>query len=195
MEASITIREITATDFPVITRLFGPVGACNGCWCMFWRMRSFKWHLRGQGEAHRLAFQELVEQGKVHAAIAFEGSEPVGWVTYGPRGSFPRVAYSRELKRIAPEGTWSIVCFYIPQQWRGKGVANQLLDAAVGYCKAHGAVEIEAFPIEVPDSSIPRLVTDIYTGVTSQFVKAGFQLIPRMEKQRAIYVKRSYSHP
>ncbi len=190
MEAALTIREITAMDFPVIAKLFGPDGACNGCWCMFWRMRLKDWHLRGQGETHRLQFQDLVEQSKVHAAIALVGGEPAGWVTYGPRESFPHVVYSRELKRAAPKETWSIVCFFIPPQWRGKGIANQLLGAAARYCKAHGAVEVEAFPIELAGPSRRKRPTDIYTGVATQFVTAGFTPLPRRGKLRAIYVKK-----
>lgn len=190
MEPSITIREIIPTDFPVIERLFGPSGACAGCWCMFWRMGANEWKLKGQNENNRRAFQLIIEQSKVHAAIAFAGEEPVGWVTFGPRESFPRIENSRVLKRDAPRGTWTIPCFYIPRKWRGKGIANQLLNEAVHYCKDHGALEVEGYPIEHADPDHPRRATDIYTGVATQFARAGFHPIPRAEKLRSIYVKR-----
>ncbi len=190
MAASITIREIADTDFPLIEKLFGPNGACAGCWCMFWRMRSSEWKLKGQNEPNRRAFQALIEQSKVHAAIAFAGDDPVGWVTFGPRESFPRIENSRVLKRDAPQDTWTIPCFYIPRQWRGKGIANQLLDAAVRFCMDHGAREVEGYPIEKADLTHPRRATDIYTGVATQFIRSGFYPIPRGEKMRAIYVKR-----
>ncbi|OLS14931.1 MAG: N-acetyltransferase GCN5 [Promethearchaeota archaeon CR_4] len=190
MQTSLPVREITAVDFPVIERLFGPNGACAGCWCMFWRMRASEWRLSGRNEDHRLGFKALLESSKVYAAMAFKSNEPVGWVTYGPRESFPRVENSRVLKRAAPLGTWSIVCFYIPRQWRGKGIANRLLDAAVGYCKAHGATEIEAFPVELKDPSHQKPATDIYTGVATQFVRIGFVPVPRPKNMRPIYVKK-----
>jgi hypothetical protein len=89
MPLATTIREIVATDFPVIERLFGANGACSGCWCMFWRMRSSVWQTRCRGDDHREDFKVLVDGSKVYAAIAFIHDEPVGWVTYGPHESFP----------------------------------------------------------------------------------------------------------
>ncbi len=190
MPLGTTIREVGGADFPVIERLFGENGACSGCWCMFWRMRSSEWQIRSHGYEHREDFKVLVEGSKVHAAIAFFNDEPVGWVTYGPRESFPRVENSRVLKRDAPAGTWSIVCFYIPRQWRGKGIADQLLGAAVGYCKARGAAEVEAFPVKPTDPARREPAAAIYTGVVPQFVKAGFAALPRDNKERAIYIKK-----
>ncbi len=190
MPLATTIREVGKTDFPVIERLFGANGACSGCWCMFWRMRSNEWQIRSHGDEHYDDFKVLVERSLVHAAIAFIHDEPAGWVTYGPRESFPRVMNSRVLRRDAPAGTWSIVCFYIPRQWRGKGIADQLLGAAVGYCKARGATEVEAFPVEPKDPTRREPATAIYTGVVTQYVKAGFVALPRAGKERTIYIKK-----
>jgi GNAT superfamily N-acetyltransferase len=78
------------------------------------------------------------------------------------------------------------VCFYIPRQWRSKGIADQLLDAAVEYCKARGAAEVEAFSMELKDPARREAATAIYTGVATQFVKVGFAALPRAGKERAI---------
>jgi hypothetical protein len=32
------IRPLTADLWPALEELFGKKGACNGCWCMYWRI-------------------------------------------------------------------------------------------------------------------------------------------------------------
>jgi hypothetical protein len=32
------IRPLTPDLWPALEDLFGPKGACNNCWCMYWRI-------------------------------------------------------------------------------------------------------------------------------------------------------------
>jgi hypothetical protein len=32
------IHPLTPALWPAIENLFGEIGACNGCWCMYWRV-------------------------------------------------------------------------------------------------------------------------------------------------------------
>jgi hypothetical protein len=34
----LTIRPLTPDLWPAFVDLFGKSGACNGCWCMYWRV-------------------------------------------------------------------------------------------------------------------------------------------------------------
>lgn len=34
----LTIRPLTPELWPALEDLFGKHGACNGCWCMYWRI-------------------------------------------------------------------------------------------------------------------------------------------------------------
>src|SRR5215471_12997928 len=34
----LTIRPLTAEQWPALEDLFGTTGASNGCWCMYWRI-------------------------------------------------------------------------------------------------------------------------------------------------------------
>ena len=36
---NLTVRPLTPDLWPQLEELFGRVGACNGCWCMYWTMR------------------------------------------------------------------------------------------------------------------------------------------------------------
>src|SRR6266496_789133 len=124
-EQQLTIRLLTPDDWPILTRLFGSNGACGGCWCMWPRVpKGGKAWEGAKGPKNREAFRRLVKAGKVSGILAFAGDEPVGWCSFGPRGTFPRLERVRAIQREWSEDTWSIVCFYIPARWRRCGVAS-----------------------------------------------------------------------
>jgi len=64
----------------------------------------------------------------------------------------------------------SIVCFVIAAQYRGHGVATQLLAAAMGRLRARGVRVVEAYPAKDIDSPQSN-----FRGPLSMYLKAGFQ--------------------
>ena len=103
----ITIQKVSEQDFPLIEQLFGKNGACEGCWCMYWRVDTNKEYKEGCGAKNKNSLKNLVEKGKVCALIAMYNDEPAGWCTYGPRESFNRLKDHRTLKRETFSGLWS----------------------------------------------------------------------------------------
>jgi GNAT superfamily N-acetyltransferase len=186
----LTVRPLVADDWPIIVKLFGANGACGGCWCMWWRvpMGGKTWQ-EAQGPKNRERFRRLVKAGKVHGVLAFAGDEPVGWCSFGPRRSFPRMARIRALEREAPGDTWSIVCFYIPARWRGQGVATRLVHEATARAFALGAREVEGYPIVPKKPPTPVPAAFAWTGVTALFETAQYQELDRPGMSRPIYVK------
>src|SRR5512145_2513616 len=78
-----TFSPLTSDRFGDFERLFGPRGACAGCWCMFWKLPAadFK-YLSGDGT--RQMQKSLVEQGLVPGLLAYDGEVPVGWIAVEP---------------------------------------------------------------------------------------------------------------
>jgi GNAT superfamily N-acetyltransferase len=188
---SIRVRPLTTNDWPVIERLFGDNGACGGCWCMWWRVpQGGKTWDEAKGRKNRDAFRRLIKAGKVHGVLAFTGEEPVGWCCFGPRSTFPRIVRVRALQRETPDTTWSVVCFYIPARWRGKGVATQLVKAATERAFALGAKEVEGFPV-VPKKAPEKVPAAFaWTGVPALFEAVGFEEMDRPDASRPIYLRR-----
>src|SRR5579862_8330542 len=119
---SLHIREVTPDSWCEIQQLFGANGACGGCWCMSWRVPKHgkSWE-EAKGARNERSLQKLVEGGCVHAMMAFAGQELVGWCSFGPRSSFPRLSTVRALQRDWTAETWSVVCFFISRGWRRRG--------------------------------------------------------------------------
>jgi hypothetical protein len=60
----LAFQPLTPERWPDLERLFGPRGACAGCWCMFWRLPRSEYEA-GKGDPNRQALQEIVESGRV----------------------------------------------------------------------------------------------------------------------------------
>jgi GNAT superfamily N-acetyltransferase len=158
---------------------------------MAWRLprRANNWQ-EAKGEKNKAALHGLLAEGKLYAMLALAGETPVGWCSFGPRGSFPHLVQTRALKTGWTESTWSITCFYIYRHWRNRGVAGRLLAAATDEAFALGANEVEGYPVVPSKLPSPIPAAFAWTGVPSLFENAGYAAIPRPGSARPIYVKK-----
>ena len=171
----LTTRELTPELWPQVERLFGANGACGGCWCQAWRIaKGERWDdVKGASAKQRL--RRGIEAGTTMGALAFDGDTPVGWCTYGPRPSFPRLDRAPSLRCDDAERVWSIPCFFVVRGYRGQGVATALLAHAVRSMAAHGAALVEGYPAK-PNADGKYIAAFSWTGTRSLFAKAGFTL-------------------
>ena len=163
--------------------LFGPKGACGGCWCMWWRLTRSEFE-RQKGEDNRQAMKAIVESGEVPGILAYAEGKPVGWCSVAPREVFGALQRSRILKRVDDQLVWSVVCFFIAKGYRRKGLTVALLQAAVEYAAACGAKIVEGYPVEPKKADAPAVF--MYTGIASAFRKARFVEVARRSETRPI---------
>jgi GNAT superfamily N-acetyltransferase len=159
---------------------------------MWWRVpRGGKLWAEMKGKKNRAAFRKLVENGDVHAVLAFHGDKPVGWCSFGPRRSYSRLERVKAFKRNWPEDTWSILCFYIPAPWRGHGVAERLLKEATSRAFQLGAHEVEGYPVmpPKPPASIPGAFA--WTGVPAMFDAAGYRETPGQTGHKRVFIRKA----
>jgi GNAT superfamily N-acetyltransferase len=178
----ILVKELNPEMWPDIEKLFGPNGACGGCWCMYWRTKKgVKWEV-AKGLKNKASFRRLVRSGKAHGALAMVDNEPVGWVSFDRRVDYDRLNRSQSLACSDCELVWSVPCFYIKSGFRGMGVASALLEAVLKIMKRHGASIVEGYPV-VPKNKGDRIPAAFaWTGTKSLFAKAGFQSVDTRER-------------
>jgi GNAT superfamily N-acetyltransferase len=176
------IRPATPDLWPALEDLFGPTrGACNGCWCMYWRIGGA--YGRRPREDNRRDLQNIVERGPPPGLLAFAGELAVGWCQLTPRTEIPRLADKRFFVAVDAAAVWSISCFYVRRGWRKKGVTAALIDAAVAAAEAGGAPVLEAYPV---DPQKPIGAGNLYTGLASTFRRHGFTEVARRSPARPI---------
>jgi GNAT superfamily N-acetyltransferase len=168
------VRELTPALWPDVEKLFGKNGACGGCWCMFWRLPAGQRYAQLKGPALKRRFRAAVAKGEVQGALAFADGEAVGWVTYGPRLTFPRLERSPSLACGDAAQVWSVPCFFIKAGFRRKGIASRLLAHAVERMRALGAPVAEGYPVKPARDGRPLAASFAYTGTVAMFEKAGF---------------------
>jgi GNAT superfamily N-acetyltransferase len=178
---NLTIRPLTADLWPALEDLFGRHGACNGCWCMYWRIGS-EYHKRPR-EKNRTAFRKIVKRGPPPGLLAFDGDLAIGWCQLTPRSDLDWLNRARFLEPVDDIPVWSISCFYIRRGYRRRGIACALIAAAINAAKKAKAPAVEAYPI---DTSAPKSSTNLFTGSASAFTRAGFKTVARRSPSRPI---------
>lgn len=187
------VRPVDASRWPELERFFGPNGAYAGCWCTYFRRpgRDFEEGCRNRGAGNREFLARLTRDGTVPGLLAYDGGEPVGWVSVGPRPQFGRVLRSPTLRPGLAGGDdpddpsiWSVVCFWVPRARRRQGMGSALLDAAVRYAAAEGAGVLEAYPVDTGGGK--ALASSLYTGTLPMFLRAGFREVGRRSARRPV---------
>jgi hypothetical protein len=97
MKKMVTIRSLTPDLWPAVEDLFGKNGACDGCWCMYWRIGTA--YRTTPGEKNKAMFRKVVQSGPPPGLLAFDGDIAVGWCQLTPRDALPWFAKRR---RSAP---------------------------------------------------------------------------------------------
>ena len=138
---------MTPARWSDLERLFGPNGACSGCWCMFFRQSSEEYRT-GHGEPNRRAFRRIVSAGRPAGVIAYADGEPAAWCAVAPRDDYPRIARSRILEPVDERPAWAVTCFFVRTGYRGLGLNTPLLAAAVEYAAKQGARLIVGYPLD-----------------------------------------------
>jgi GNAT superfamily N-acetyltransferase len=180
---TVQCHPVTLQRWRDVEALFGPRGACGGCWCMWWRLKRSQF-VKQKGEENRRALRQIIEAGEVPGLLAYADGRPIGWCAVAPRQSYAVLERSRILKRVDDAPVWSVVCFFVSKTFRGKGLTTALLRAAVEYATQHGAGIVEGYPVEPKKTRMPDVFA--YTGLASAYRKAGFVEVARRSETRPI---------
>ena len=188
MAVALEIQPLTAKRLGDLASLFDQGGDPKWCWCSYFRVRGRDWTNSTPAENRELLSTAARRRDHAPGLVAYDEGTVVGWVSLGPREDYERLAYSRVLAPLDDGPVWSIVCFVVGRKSRGRGVAGELLAAAIDYARAHGAQMLEAYPVEVsPGERIPS--AGAYQGTLRMFERAGFEVVERRRANKASPVR------
>ncbi|MGC9155753.1 MAG: GNAT family N-acetyltransferase [Ferrimicrobium sp.] len=184
------IEPLTETNWEDFASLCRAMGSNRSCWCLWWREDG----IRGEGAARSRALQLVRTCTHPIGALAYEGTQPVGWVAVSPRSEYPRLNRARDTASVGPlEGVWAVPCFFVLPPFRGKGLSHQLLTAALAIARAHGADAVEGVPGD--PATKERTPTASYTGTVALFAGASFREVARRTKSGRVLMRRQFGHP
>ncbi|MBS0565129.1 MAG: GNAT family N-acetyltransferase [Proteobacteria bacterium] len=182
------IRPLTPDLIADFITLFGPEGACYGCWCTAYLLRPRQRHAM-TGDERREVMLDRVRRGPPPGLLAYDGADPVGWMQIGRRFDVPEWNNPGRVSSPLPDapaddpGVWGITCFFFRRSHRGKGLTHPLLAAGIAFARSHGARLLEAAPMvhSRQAKSIPLCV-----GPAKTFQKAGFQTVATVKEGRPL---------
>jgi GNAT superfamily N-acetyltransferase len=177
----LTVRALTPELWPALEDLFGPTGASNGCWCMYWRIGPA--YRKAPRERNKAALRRLTRRGPPPGLLAFDGDLAVGWCQLTPRGALPWLDGARHTGRVDGLPVWSLSCFFVRRGHRRRGVTSVLIASALRAAKEAGAVALEAYPV---DTGAPKATSNIFTGTASAFRRAGFETVAARTPARPV---------
>jgi GNAT superfamily N-acetyltransferase len=174
---------LTADRWDDVAKLFGPNGACGGCWCMWWKrtQRDFD---RAKGAINKRAFKAIVSRGTEPGLLAYAGDTPIGWCAVEPREHYLRLVKSRTLAPVDEQHVWSITCLFIKAGYRHQGVSLALIEAATAFVAARGGRLIEAYPKDLAFKTAGA--NSLWMGVASTFRQVQFEEVARRTPTRPI---------
>ena len=180
--ASIEFHPATADRWRDVETLFGPRGACAGCWCMWARLPSAEFRA-GTGEKNKRALRRIVAAGEEPGIVAYVNGEPAGWCGLGPRAAYKRLENSKILAPVDDRPAWSVTCFFVARPHRRQGLSVRLLREAVKHAASRGATIVEGYPTDTRAKASDAFV---WTGLASAFERAGFREVARRSRTRPI---------
>ncbi|MGH9509609.1 MAG: GNAT family N-acetyltransferase [Terriglobales bacterium] len=186
-KTKLTFHPLTPARWNDAVTLFGPRGACAGCWCMAWRLPYSQYRAQ-TGAGNRRTFRKLVHSGSAPGVIASVDGKPVGWCSIAPREDFHFLSRSRVLRPVDEERVWSVSCFFVDRKYRKQGITVPLLQAAVELARRKGARIIEGYPVDPQKGKLPGAF--MWTGVPKTFRRAGFKEVARRSATRPVMRKR-----
>lgn len=171
----IDVRPLTPETWDALAALFQEGGDPSWCWCAFWRVRGSAGGRSEAADNRKLLRTLAAREGPAPGLVALRDGRALGWVSLGPREDYARLQHSKTLAPIDETPVWSIVCFVVSRPERGKGIAKQLLRAAIDYAREQGASTLESYPVETGSGRIPAASAN--TGTKAMFEQAGFRVV------------------
>jgi ribosomal protein S18 acetylase RimI-like enzyme len=192
------IRPATDEIWDDVSQVFGTRGDPARCWCQWFRVRNEGWRTATTA-SNRGALKQQVQDASSGAApppglVAYLDGEPVGWVALAPRHDYSRVLASNLMRAAQNAGVageeddpsvWAITCFVVRTGFRRRGLAEDLLRAAVGFARDQGAEVVEGYPVDVA-SKTRVSSSELYHGTLSLFRRNGFEEVARSGAARPV---------
>lgn len=182
--ADLAVHPLTAERWPDLETLFGRHGAFLGCWCAYWRLRHKDFGETSAAE-HKAVLHQRASSGSPPGLLGYLDDEPVGWVSVEPRERFAAFEHARVYTAVDDTPVWTVTCFYVREDVRGRGLTGRLLEAVKAHVHEHGGIAVEGYPeepAELADTGTPG-----YMGLIPAFERAGFEPIAELSNGRPVY--------
>jgi len=180
--AELTFEPLTKNNWQKFLQLFGANGACENCWCMYYRLPKSEFAEGKLNDGNKDKMKALVWNNKPTGMLAFYEDRAIAWCALAPREDFGKLARSRVHKPIDEKLVWSIPCFFVHKDFRRCGVSVEMLKGLIRYAKQENIKILEAYPTIPTKGNLPDSFA--WIGLYSSFKQAGFTIADQTSRNR-----------
>ena len=147
-------------------------GVWGGCWCTWFHLYPDPPERKTIG--NRELKRRLVEEGRAHAALVFDGDEAVAWAQYGPVAELANIHHRKEWEKGVTEvPDYRITCLFVDRRYRRRGMAAVAVRGALALIAEAGGGLVESYPHDL----VPGKKTSasfLYNATRSMYEQLGF---------------------
>ena len=172
------VRPLEAATWDVFAELVERNnGIFGGCWCTY-----FHRHPDSDEERRALGHPEfkrrLVETGRAHAALVFDGDVAVAWAQFGTVPELWNIHHRKEWEQgVARMPDYRITCLFVDRRYRRKGLAAIAVRGALALIARQGGGVVEAYPHDLADKKRVGKKTSssfLYNATRTMYEREGF---------------------
>jgi hypothetical protein len=167
----LTIRALsteTWSDFARIVEKHN--GVWGGCWCVWFHPREPD--RKRSKEGNKAYKRKLVDEGKAHAALVYDGDSCVAWCQFGPPPELPNIYHRKEVESRMTTPDWRITCIFVDRDSRRRGLSLFALNGALELIGGLGGGVVESYPHDTQGQKVSS--SFLYNGTRQIFETAGF---------------------
>ena len=179
--AEYKIRALTPETWPAYAALIEKHhGIFGGCWDT-WFHTLAKDKDRTY-DSNRDLKCRLVEEGRAHAAVVFEGETAVGWCQFGSPAELPNIHHRKQYLEEADRlPDYRLTCIFIDRNHRRQGVTEVAIRGALDLIAQAGGGVVEGYPHETGGKKMSA--SFLYNGTRTLYERMGFEYVrPKGQK-------------
>jgi GNAT superfamily N-acetyltransferase len=148
-------------------------GLFSGCWCIHFHCHPDPPERREIG--NRAMKEQLVREGRAHAALVFDGDEAIAWAQFGPVDELPNIHHRKEWERtVEALPDYRITCVYVDRRHRRSGMAEIAVRGALELIAGEGGGRVESYPHDLPPEK-KMSSSFLYNATRTMYERLGFQ--------------------
>jgi len=161
-------------------------GVFGGCWCTWFHTMSSE--KERTYEANRSLKCGLVDEGRAHAALVYDGDDAVAWCQYGSPQELPNIYHRKQYEEdldILPD--YRITCIFVDKRYR-----RRASERTRAWGKWHDDGMTRARLSTTVDATLLERARSVRSGVTDA-VLVDEALAALLARHRAAEVDASYA--
>ncbi len=147
-------------------------GLFVGCWCTNFHCHPDPPERKQLGNQ---AFkQRLVDEGRTHAALVFDGDEAIAWAQFGTVEELANIHHRKEWERTVTQvPDYRITCVFVESRHRREGLAEIAVRGALALIAEQGGGRVESYPHDLPPDK-KMSSSFLYNATRTMYARLGF---------------------